>query len=357
MIVQAQRALSAPDFVGGTMARRRIIPIFVPHLGCPHQCVFCNQRCISGCECAISPDDVEKRILDALPKSGNGAEVAFYGGSFTAIEATYQEALLAAVQPFLARGDISEIRVSTRPDAIDDAVIARLHNYGVRTVELGCQSLSDEVLLASKRGHTRADILNAVSNIKRSGFRVIMQMMTGLPADTDIQAMNSAHEIVRCKPDGVRIYPTVVIRGTELYERFLDGSYKEHTVEAATALCAKIFEIFVDAHIPVLRIGLQESEGLHNTVAGAYHPALGELVKSRYYRNLAAAALSARPYAESAEIGVSANRISMMVGQKRCNIDWLEEHFSMKRIKVIASEVEDWEITLKSGAEIDRIKR
>ena len=199
-------------------ARESIIPVFVPHLGCPNDCVFCNQRRISGSVTPATPKDVREAIERALTLTppGTRRQLAFYGGSFTAIPVHEQEALLGEAQPYLERGDIAAIRLSTRPDAIDGEILGRLRRYGVETVELGAQSMSDRVLALSGRGHTAQDVRDAARAVKAAGFKLILQMMTGLPGSDDESDVESARELAALAPDGVRVYPTVIVRDTAL---------------------------------------------------------------------------------------------------------------------------------------------
>ena len=250
-------------------ARAHILPVFVPHLGCPHACVFCNQRRISGTQRPATAEDVKNSIAQAaafLPEGGK-RQLAFYGGSFTAIPAQEQEALLAAAKQALDRGEIDAIRLSTRPDAIDDTVLKRLRFYGVETVELGAQSMDDTVLRLSGRGHTAAAVEQASRQIKAAGFRLILQMMTGLPGATDETDLESARRLIALRPDGVRIYPTVIVKDTALYESFRAGTYREHTVEDAVRVCARIVPLFEAAGIPVIRLGLNPTEELSGGAA------------------------------------------------------------------------------------------
>lgn len=336
------------------MVRNHIIPMFIPHIGCPHQCVFCDQRRISGADQPVTPEQVRAALRAALPHCTGSAEAAFYGGSFTAMAPAYQQSLLNAVQPFLEDGSVSSIRISTRPDAVDAAALERLRRAGVRTIELGCQSMDPDVLRCSGRGHGREAVFHAAEAVRRGGFRMILQMMTGLPGDTEQSALRTARTLADLRPDGVRIYPTVVVRGTELHRRYLEGTYRPQTVEDATELCAKLLPIFLEAEIPILRIGLQATEELRagGAVAGAYHPALGELVRSRVYRRRACELLSAQTGRTAVTLGVAPNRVSLMVGQKRCNLIWLQERFSITRIKVVAADVGDWQILLQSPPDI-----
>ena len=340
------------------MARNRILPIFVPHRGCPYQCVFCDQRTISGCRRPVTAADVTRLLTEALPLAGQGAEAAFYGGSFTAIPAEQQQELLDAVGPFLQTGAVASVRVSTRPDAITPEVLERLRRGGVRTVELGCQSMDDTVLKASGRGHGREVVAPAVALLRQYGFAVVLQMMTGLPEQIDESALETARALAALRPDGVRLYPTVVVRGTALAERYADGSYRPQSLEKATALGAKILELFLRSDIPVLRIGLQPSEELaQSVVAGPYHPALGELVKSRVYRNRAQALLETVKPGSDAVLAVAPNRVSLMTGQKRCNVHWLRQQYDLHSLRIVPEPMEDWEIRLQSSESLDKINR
>jgi len=313
--------------------RRRIIPIFVPHLGCPNQCVFCDQKRISGSLFPACGDTV-REALDKL--TGEGYELAFYGGSFTAIEPQRQEELLSAVQPYRASGLIASIRVSTRPDAIDADVLRRLRRYGVETIELGAQSMTEEVLRRSGRGHTAAATKRAAALIREAGFTLILQLMTGLPGESRQSALISAQRLAALGPDGVRIYPTVILRGTALEELWRRGEYEEHTVEEAVDCCADILPIFDRAGIPVIRLGLNPTEELSGgaVVGGAYHPALGELVKSRIWLRRMRAALSGVGEMVDITIYVPPSALSQAIGQKRGNILTLREEYKLSSLKI-----------------------
>lgn len=333
-------------------AKNSIIPVFVPHLGCPNDCVFCNQRRISG---HVSPADAEtvKNAIEqaaALTPPGTKRQLAFYGGSFTAIPAAQQIELFEAAAPYLADGTISSIRLSTRPDAIDGAVLARLKKYGVTVVELGAQSMCDEVLNLSGRGHTARDVEEASYLIKEAGFGLILQMMTGLPGDTDERSLETARRIIALRPDGVRVYPTVIVRDTALYDLWKAGRYAEHTVEDAVRVCAKIAREFDDANIPIIRMGLNPTEDLSggDAAGGAYHPALGELVRSRMMLNKALALLSAVPEGSSVVLGVNKSDVSKMTGQHRCNIDALKTQLHLKSVKIREANVKSGEISIVS---------
>ena len=265
------------------MAKNRIIPLFIPHAGCPCACVFCDQKKITGMDTPVTPDDVAREIEEALPWAGEGCQLAFYGGSFTAMKPETQETLLGAAEPYLRDGRIESIRLSTRPDAVDPETVARLKAYGVTTVELGCQSMDNRVLMLSGRGHTREDTIRASTLLHQGGLDQVLQMMTGLPGDDGEASVATAKALIALKPQGVRIYPTVVLRNTELHRMMLRGDYQPQSVESAVALCAELYELFLAADIPVIRVGLNPTEELSGgeAVAGAYDPALGERVLSR----------------------------------------------------------------------------
>lgn len=333
-------------------ARNSIIPVFVPHLGCPNDCVFCNQRRISGHTEPATAQTVKTAIENAaalFPK-GTKRQLAFYGGSFTAIPVAEQTALFEAAKPYLDDGTISSIRLSTRPDAIDAETLARLKKYSVQTVELGAQSLCDNVLWLSNRGHTAKEVEEAARMVKQAGFELILQMMTGLPGDTDESCVETAKRIIALHPDGVRIYPTVIVRDTELYDMWRAGTYKEHTVSDAVRVCAKITKLFDEAGIPIIRMGLNPTEDLSggDAVGGAYHPALGELVRSRMMLDKAVELLDGIEPDKRVILGVNKSDVSKMIGQHRCNAEALKTQFKLKSIKIIQTDINSGEIKLLS---------
>jgi histone acetyltransferase (RNA polymerase elongator complex component) len=297
----------------------------------------------------ITPQEVSRAICEgaAVTPQGGERQLAFYGGSFTAIPAAEQIALLEAAQPYLADGTLTSLRLSTRPDAIDEDVLQRLKRYGVRTIELGAQSMDDTVLTLAGRGHTAAQVEEAAGMVKAHGFEVILQMMTGLPGDEDGEASYmTAKSIAALKPHGVRIYPTVIVKDTALYDLWQAEKYQEHTVERAVDLCAEILPVFESAGIPVIRLGLNPTEDLSNgdAVGGAYHPALGELVKSRIMLNRVRELLEGMSTAGILEIQVGKGKISQMVGQKRCNITSLKAEYGFEDIKIVETNEKSDEI-------------
>lgn len=320
-------------------AKMSIIPVFVPHLGCPNECVFCNQNRISGALAPATAEDVKKAIEQAaaLTPPGTKRQLAFYGGSFTAIPAHEQEALLGAAQPYLLSGEICSIRLSTRPDAVSGAVLARLRRYGVETVELGAQSMSDEVLVVSGRGHTAQDVAEASREVKAAGFNLILQMMTGLPCSTDESDVETASAIAALGPDGVRVYPTVIVRDTALFDMWRAGTYAERGVEDAVRVCARIVPIFEEAGIPIIRLGLNPTDELSggDAVGGAYHPALGELVRSRVLLNSVLRLLEGTERGSDVALGVRPELMSQMVGQHGQNRAALMERFALASLKIV----------------------
>lgn len=319
--------------------KNRIIPFFIPNYGCPNFCVYCNQRKISGCHDLIHPEDIRNALI-SLPEN-NQIEVAFYGGSFTVLPVATQIKLLDAVQPFIHSGVVSGIRVSTRPDAINTEILGILKHYGVTTIELGAQSMVDVVLEVCKRCHTSLDVRHASYLIKESGFHLILQMMTGLPASSRDLDIYSAREISNLLPDGVRLYPTVVLRETELAEWYSNGRYHEHTVEDAVELCSDLLPIFNEKGIPVIRIGLNPTTDLtnHEVIAGAYHPSLGELVLSREIRKRIESNIVS-DYLRYTRMLIYAapNMLSKVIGQKRSNIIYFKEKYGFDEVKVVPSE-------------------
>ncbi|NLW65864.1 MAG: radical SAM protein [Clostridiales bacterium] len=325
------------------IAKRSIIPIFVPHLGCPNNCVFCDQHRITGS--VTSPDEamVRETIAEGLSKipADTETQLAFYGGSFTAIPVYEQIKLLGAALPFLYLGELSSVRVSTRPDAIDDTRLTLLSEYGVKTIELGAQSMCGEVLKASCRGHTAEQTEQAANMIRECDFELVLQMMTGLPGDTKERTIETARRIIALRPDAVRIYPAVILEKTAMEAMWKSGEYKEHTVEEAVDWCAEIVPMFEREGIPIIRLGLNPTEELSGgaAVGGAYHPALGELVRSRVMLSRARVLLSCAVHSDEVDLGVNASEISVMTGQHRQNVEALKNEYGLSRVRVLKADV------------------
>ncbi len=303
-----------------------IIPVFIPHLGCPHKCVFCDQVKIAGTT-APSPDSVREQIESALGIAEK-PELAFYGGSFTAIDRRLMEEYLCVARSFWEKRLISSVRVSTRPDAISDDILSRLEQSGVRTVEIGAQSFSDEVLRLSKRGHTEKDIYDASELIMKSGFRLVVQLMAGLPGSSFKQDVLSAEKTASISPWGARIYPVCVVTGTELYDMMLDGRYEPLSVDEGAERASFMLETLENAGVNVIRVGLNPTEELSSggVVAGAYHPALGQIARSLKYLRKAARLIEGAN-AKSGTLTCRKGCLSYLRGQKNTNVKKLGELF------------------------------
>lgn len=330
-----------------------IIPVFVPDLGCPHQCVFCNQKKITGQSEVPTGNDVTIKILEYLktiPKGeGITREVAFYGGSFTAVELNLQKELLAPAYGFMTSGEIDRIRVSTRPDSLDENRLALLSSYGVQTIELGVQSMDDEVLAKAGRGHTSRDVVRSAALIKQWGIELGFQLIVGLPGDSEEKQTNSALEVIGLKPDIIRIYPCLVLKGTRLAELYETGEYVPLTLEQAVQRSKKLLVMFENAGIHVIRIGLQPSDQISldgEVIAGPYHPAFRELVESSLARDLLEYLLagildvdctdSDVKSTHSVEVAVSEQDVSVVRGHQGANVQYFKEKYSVMDLKTIA---------------------
>jgi histone acetyltransferase (RNA polymerase elongator complex component) len=265
--------------------RRVIVPFFISHQGCPHSCVFCDQRRISGAGGTLpSPEEIREKIFAYRASSRQAAvEVAFYGGSFTMLPLHQQRGLLAPLQPLRDSGEVSAVRLSTRPDALDPAAIELLREFRVSLVEMGVQSMDDAVLAAAGRGHTTTDTVRAFGLLHDAGIAVGAQLLPGLPGDSPAGAIRSFHQVLELKPACLRVYPTVVVEGTELAARFRRGEYVPLPLKDAVALGARLLHAALRAGIPVIRMGLQATDSLagpDGIVAGPSHPAFRHLAES-----------------------------------------------------------------------------
>ncbi len=303
-----------------------VIPIFIAHQGCPHQCLFCNQRSITGApEGMVGAREVEETIRTQLawPRRHPDApvQVAFYGGSFTGLPVERQRELLGAAQPFLVSGQVRELRLSTRPDYMTPEIAGFLREHGVGIVELGAQSLDDRVLGASGRGHTVAQVRTAVACLKAAGVKVGLQLMLGLPGDSTATALASGRAAAALGPDMVRLYPCLVISGSPMAELYHQGRYQPLSLSRAVALAGRLWSIFNGQGIPVVRMGLQPSASLEETLlAGPYHPAFGELVLSRLFFNQVRAELSARSPQQSHRLSLAKADESIYRGKGNGNV-------------------------------------
>ncbi|MGN0642566.1 MAG: elongator complex protein 3 [Huintestinicola sp.] len=273
-------------------AKHSNISVFIPHMGCPHTCSFCNQRTISASTLAPTAEETDKLLYKAYdyissPEKRKNTEIAFFGGSFTAIDRSYMESLLRTAEKYIRRENgFCGIRISTRPDCIDEEILMLLKRYGVTAIELGAQSMSDRVLEMNERGHTAEDVKKASELIKAHGFSLGLQMMVGLYGSTEADEYHTMTEFIKIRPDTARIYPVSVLKGTRLAELYEKGDYKLYPFEKAVNICGVIYCAFVSAGINVIRMGLHAEDGIsENAVAGFYHPAFGEIVRSEIVKN------------------------------------------------------------------------
>ena len=303
------------------------VALFVPHYGCPHQCSFCNQKTITGVKKPLMPSDVDEAVSTALKSSKTSPEkreIAFFGGSFTAIDREYMISLLESAYKYVCEGLFKGIRISTRPDCIDNEMLDILKKYGVTSIELGAQSMSDRVLKMNERGHTSSDVENASELIKEYGIELGLQMMTGLYGDDDETAVRTCEKIASLSPATVRIYPTAVLEKTRLAELYRSGEYKPQTVDEAVNLCAKLLKIFYDNNIKVIRVGLHSGGGLDDGyITGAYHPAFRELCEGRMYLDAVIKKIKENDIKGNVTAYVTPGDVSRMAGQNRRNINYL----------------------------------
>ena len=304
------------------------VALFVPDEGCPHRCSFCNQKTISGKTKRLELEDIDSAVETALESADcNKGEIAFFGGSFTAIDKDYMISLLERAKMYIDKGLFAGIRVSTRPDCINEEILDILKYYGVTSIELGCQSMDDEVLRLNNRGHSAENVVKSAKLIKYYGFEFGVQMMTGLYGDNDETVIETARKLIDLKPDTARIYPTVVLENTELERLYKAGEYKPQTVDEATDLCSELLLMFHEANIRVIRVGLHSGGNVEEGfVAGAYHPASREICESRIYLKKVLAEIE-RQGTEKGEITVTVGSsfVSMMAGQKKANSEKLRE--------------------------------
>ena len=308
-----------------------VIPIFIPHEGCPHHCLFCNQHSITGqAGQAVSADEVAASIAGWLSYANQArrdrVEVAFYGGSFTGLLPARQEALLAAVQPFLDQGLVHGIRLSTRPDYIDVERLALLQRYRVTTVELGVQSCDDAVLHRARRGHVSAAVASAAGLIQEYGFALGIQLMLGLPGERFQSLRRTVTQVIAFKPDFVRLYPVLVLRGSGLETMYHKGGYVPLSLGKAVVCAAWMKKRFDEDGIGVVRMGLQPTRDLMAAlVAGPFHPAFGELVKSRLMLQQIRRILATAGQDEQVILQIAEQDRSIFCGQKGANLKRLHE--------------------------------
>ena len=327
------------------MKKEYIIPIFVPHLGCPHTCTFCNQKEISGQTKQVTAKDVKETIdyyLKNFKDNSKYVEVAFFGGSFTGIEEKVQNELLEAVQEYIENGKVNSIRISTRPDYINKDILKRLKKYHVKTIELGVQSTNNYILAKCQRGHTFEDVKKASKLIRWNGFILGHQMMIGLPESTKLDEINTAKELIKLKPKIVRIYPVLVVKNTRLVEEYEKGEYIPLTIEQAVERSKEIMRLFNRAKIEVIRIGLQNTQEITDpsiensqVVAGPYHPAFRQLVESSmWYDEIVRKIKQYNVKVMQVTIKANPENVNNIIGHTKDNILKLKEIYDVDvRIK------------------------
>ncbi|MBE7023165.1 MAG: radical SAM protein [Ruminococcaceae bacterium] len=314
--------------------RKYNLPVFIPHRGCPHDCVFCNQRKITGVDTEITPEYVRILINDffsTINTENSDVEIAFFGGSFTGLEFDTQEGFLSVAAEFADR--ISGIRLSTRPDYIDADIIRLLKKYNVTTVELGVQSSNDKVLAKNSRGHSFENVKKASEMIREAGISLGHQMMLGMYGSTPDTDMQTVRDIIDLSPSCVRIYPVVTLRDTALEKLYNDGVYEPYSVELAAELSKKALIAFRENNIEVIRIGLHSSDELEtdgNVVAGPYHQAFGEIVESLIYRDMIEKEISGKEES-SGELLYFCKKgdVSKAVGHKGMNKIYFREKYGV----------------------------
>ena len=322
------------------MKKQYIIPIFVPHLGCPNDCIFCNQKAISGQKNNMTKDKAKKIIdnyLENLNAIDGKIEIAFFGESFTAIDEEKQEELLQTAYEYIEKGNIESIRISTRPDAINKQILKRLKKYKVKTIELGVQSANDYILQRANRGHNFNDVKKASKLIRRYGFKLGHQMMVGLPESTKIDELNTAKELIKLKPKMVRIYPVLVVKNTKLEEEYKKGVYEPLPLVQAVEICKDLVRMFVDKKIDVIRVGLQNTDEItepneenSQVVAGPYHPAFRQLVESGlWYDSIVGKIKKLNVKVKEVEVTVNPIDSNSVIGHKKENVKKLKELYDV----------------------------
>lgn len=317
------------------------IPVFVPHLGCPNDCVFCNQKKITGCDTynyEATRDQIRSQLKTANIQTDN-IQIAFFGGSFTGIEKSSMISMLGVANEFIERGEVGSVRISTRPDYIDSEILSILKTYNVTDIELGIQSMDDIVLKTAERGHSSSDSLRAAKLITDNGFNFVGQMMVGLPGSDLEKEIFTARAICEMGTCGVRIYPTLVFSDTKLECMYQSEQYLPLSVDEAAFRCAKIMKIFEDNGVPIIRLGLCETDNLRtegSVIAGPYHPAMGELSENKFYLEEIEKTIKqsfADTQNKSLRVFVSKGSISKAIGQKKSNKLYLQNNYLFSSIK------------------------
>lgn len=310
------------------------IPVFIPDLACPFRCIYCHQPKITGEKLVPSDNEILTIIenhLHTIPERGSTIEIAFFGGNFTGLSMKEQEHYLKLVSPFVQSGKVSGIRLSTRPDCISREILLLLKSYNVSCIELGAQSMDNEVLTLSKRGHTAEDTVKASSLIRESGIKLGLQMMIGLPGDTFEKARATCRKLIELKPDCARLYPTLIIRDTYLEIVYREGKYKPLSLDIAISWSKVILPLFEEAGIKVLKAGLHPVRDLLNgkdLVAGPFHPSFRELVYTELWSDLLTP-LVQHEKKEKCHIFIAPGQVNYAAGFGSKNRKMLEQHFKI----------------------------
>lgn len=341
--------------------KQYIIPIFVPHLGCPNDCIFCNQKSISGQKKQVTKEDVRKTIEEHLKniKNASKVEVAFFGGSFTGIDIELQKELLSAAYEYVKTRKVDSIRISTRPDYINKQILKMLKKYKVKTIELGVQSTNDYILSKAGRGHTFKDVKKASKLIRMYGFDLGHQMMVGLPESTKLDDINTAKALIKLKPKMVRIYPVLVIKGTPLEKECNEGKYKPLTVVQAVEICKELVRLFTEKNIDVIRIGLQPTDTISDptkfgseVLEGPFHPAFRQLVESSlWYDVIVSKIKKLNVKVMQVEVTVNPVDVNNVIGHKKENITKLKDVYDVDLIVTADEKIKQG----KSKIEITKI--
>ncbi|HOY30638.1 MAG TPA: radical SAM protein [Bacteroidales bacterium] len=319
------------------------IPVFIPHLGCPFQCVFCNQKYISGKQKAPEADDVHSIIrqkLSTIDVQSATVEVAFFGGSFTCLDPGLQEKYLQLIQPYINDHKIKGIRLSTRPDYIDNKNLQLLKKYHVRTIELGVQSMSDSILQQAGRGHTVGDVVKASELIRNSGFTLGIQTMIGLPGDDAVENIHTASRVIGLKPDCVRIYPVLVLKDTELELLFSEGKYKPLSLSSAVDRVASVLGLYIRDNINVIKVGLHPAEDFGKggkLLAGPFHPSFRELAMTKLWKNEFDQFIKTTKCQDTKTkkitLTVADSQYNYAIGYKAENKNYLKQYFNKVRFQ------------------------
>ena len=339
--------------------KKRIIPIFVPHRGCPHDCIFCNQKKITGVSTEVTSEEARNIIEEYLPTIPKDAsvEIAFFGGSFTAIDEKVQNELLSVAKEYVDKGLVSDIRMSTRPDCISVDILNRLKEYKTTIIELGVQSMDAKVLHDSARGHDIESVIKSAHLIKDSGINLGLQMMVGLPSDTEEKCIETAKKFIELDPFCVRIYPTLVVKDTGLETLLNKGEYKPFTLEQCIQIVKKLLVLFYVNNINVIRVGLQATEDIQlgkGIVDGPYHPAFRELVEGEMIKDYLHYLVIQNKTVSDVEIKTNNKNISKIVGNKKSNKLFFKNDLNINmKVKVENLEEDEFIIILDDKKEIN----